>query len=326
MEQPQSTTAVEGDILGETALERAVAWNPAAPNSIFRLTLEGETTASKNSDWLRPLLRKLEAYEKKLLENDPTGLTSIGEQLPRFGYSSFAKDLINQDDYVDGVLGYAVVTKRTEMVKALIDIGVALDKRWLRRWKRIYEEQFPVLLASFVGNSELIKLLVKHGASVDVSDYEGRSPLHYATMLGHVDAAHTLCLHKQLLKSKDEMGKSPIHVVWSKLIRAYQEKRWKSRDQTTLTTTDVDKALVLAEMLARSGGDVNIPDHLGNTPLHDAVRTGRIDAVEKLIELGADINVRSNKESDYWERWYRRASHEELPGLGTFPVRAERPL
>lgn len=324
--KPDETAKTEDALVEETALERAVAWNPAAQNSVFRLTLEGETTAAESSDWPRPLLRRLEQYEKKLLEKDPGRVTSIGSHLIQFGYSSMPRDLIDQDDYVAGVLGYAILTEHKEMVKALIDIGADLNTSWQRRWKRIYEEQFPVLLASFVGNARLIELLVSHGASVEVTDYEGRTPLHYAAMLGHHEAATVLCAHKQLLQSRDEGGKSPMHMVWSKLIRAYESR--DNRDATRRVAAeakDVETSLAMVDMLSQSGGKVNMPDHRGNTPLHDAVRTGSLEAVQKLVQLGADINIRANKESNYWERpldtkWEVRLREGEQSDLGSFSL------
>jgi len=92
------------------------------------------------------------------------------------------------------------------MVKALIDAGVNLKKDWSRKFKRIEEMQFPVLLAAYVGNTDLISLPIRHGASVDVADYEGRSPLHYAAILGHTDAAHTLCSYEHWRGSTDRNG------------------------------------------------------------------------------------------------------------------------
>ncbi len=322
--KPGEMETREDAFVKETALERAVAWDPAAQNSVFRLTLEGETTAAESSDWPRPLLRRLEQYEKNLLEKDPARLTSIGSHLIQFGYSGMPKDLINQDAYVAGVLGYAVLTERIEMVKALIDIGVELNTPWQRRWTRIYEEQFPVLLASFVGNAKLIELLVSHGASVNVSDYKGRTPLHYAAMLGHFEAATVLCVHKQLLESRDERGKTPMHVVWSKLIRAHESRddRDSSR-RVTVKAKDVETSLAFADLLVQNECDVNMPDHLGNTPVHDAVRTGSLEAVQKLVQLGADINIRANKESDYWQGGLdpRRKVEGAEPALGTCLVR-----
>ncbi|KIX00054.1 uncharacterized protein Z518_10981 [Rhinocladiella mackenziei CBS 650.93] len=249
--KPHPMSVMAGHTFEETVLERAVAWFPAAPNSVFRATLEGETTAAERSDWPRPLLPRLTHYKEELQQKDPSRLTSIGLEI---SHSWFAEDLINQNDYVAGVLAYAILTEHTEMVKALIDTGVDLNKPWPRTYARIQDQQFPVLLASYTGNVELINML--------------RGKISHAFGL-------------------------------AKLIRAHQSRHWHSADQTTGSTTEVKTSLDLAESLVQNGGDVNLPDRLGNTPLHDSVQTGQVEAVRKLIQLGADVSIRANKESHY---------------------------
>jgi ankyrin repeat protein len=294
---PADSVPDQGPVLPiteETLLERAVTRNPLSHNSAFRLLLEGETTAAEETDWPRPLLPRLTQYAEKLCEKDPERLTSIGTA---FSYSMAPEDLINQPDYVAGVLGYAILTEQIEMVKALIEFGVDLNKPWRRRWTRIYEEQFPVLLASFVGNAELISFLVDSGAKVDVQDYDGRNPLHYAVILGHIEAACVLCTNATLLRAQDELGKTAMHLVWQPM---------KRHATQTATAERLETALALTRLLAQNGGRefLNLPDRNGCTPLHDAVRTGSLEAVKLLIQLEAAINIRANFFLQDWE-WSR---------------------
>jgi ankyrin repeat protein len=44
----------------------------------------------------------------------------------------------------------------------------------------------------------------------------------------------------------------------------------------------------------RSGGDVNLPDENGYTPLHWACQEGRLEAARLLIQHGADISREDN--------------------------------
>jgi ankyrin repeat protein len=69
----------------------------------------------------------------------------------------------------------------------------------------------------------MIDLLIGHGASLEVADYDGRSPLHYSVILGHAETARRLCTHKKLLNSQDSEGKSALHLVWTKLIPRTEE-------------------------------------------------------------------------------------------------------
>ncbi|KAK5061461.1 hypothetical protein LTR84_008004 [Exophiala bonariae] len=305
--KPHPMAVMSGQTSEQTVLERSVAWFPTAPGSVFRVTLEGETTAAERADWPRPLLPRLEQYAAALREKDPHRLCQIGSDV---AFDWFAKDLIDQDDYVSGVLSFAILTENIEMVKALIGIGVNLNKPWSRRYTRIYAYQFPTLFASYLGNLELLELLLCHGASVDVSDFHARNPLHYAVILGHEKTAHRLCLHKQLLNAQDKEGNTALHLVWTKLLRAQHGHQWPSKAPITVTPAEVGEFLDLAELLVVSGSDLNVQNRSGFTSLHNAVQTGEIESVKKLIKLGADMNVRAHQGDWVGGRLFRQPIDE----------------
>jgi len=49
----------------------------------------------------------------------------------------------------------------------------------------------------------------------------------------------------------------------------------------------------ILELLLEYGANPNVRDSVGATPLHDATLSGKINAVKKLLEHGADVNVRT---------------------------------
>lgn len=294
LQKPHPMAAVAGQSSDHTVLERYADCFPAAPDSVFRATLEGETTAAERSDWPRPLLPRLQQYAERLQQKDPHRLCRIGANV---GFPWFEMDVIDQDDYVAGVLSFAILTENIPMVKALIDIGVNLNKVWSRRYTRLDEYQFPALLASYVGSLELLDLVLCHGASVDVADFDGQTPLHYAVILGRTEMAQKLCTHKQLLNAQDSKGESALHLVWTKLLRAQHDRRWPNSAPVIVTAGELASFLEIAQLLVRNGADVNGQNRSGNTPLHEAVQTGEIEAVKTLIELGANVNIRARNEA-----------------------------
>ncbi|XP_005994187.1 cyclin-dependent kinase 4 inhibitor D [Latimeria chalumnae] len=47
----------------------------------------------------------------------------------------------------------------------------------------------------------------------------------------------------------------------------------------------------IAEELLKCGADPNVQDAHGNTPAHDAVRTGFLETLQVLVENGANVNL-----------------------------------
>jgi hypothetical protein len=62
-----------------------------------------------------------------------------------------------------------------------------------------------------------------------------------------------------------------------------------------------DRPKILAAML-KKGGKVNVADTTGETPLHWAVRAGKLESVKLLVEAGADVAAKDkeNKTPAYW--------------------------
>lgn len=52
------------------------------------------------------------------------------------------------------------------------------------------------------------------------------------------------------------------------------------------------------DVLVSSGADANAAGDLGNTPLHSAVRMGKVDAARRLLELGADPAIKNELDQD----------------------------
>ncbi len=79
-------------------------------------------------------------------------------------------------------------------------------------------------------------------------------------------------------------------------------------------------ATELARVVIALGVDVNTADERGETPLHDAVRTGSAPLVELLVERGADVRATNNR-----DQTALNLAETPLPVPGTNGRRATRP-
>lgn len=126
----------------------------------------------------------------------------------------------------------------------------------------------PVMKASSVGNADLVRLLIEHGADPNKRGSHQRTALQYAAEKNRLAAAKVLVNFGADLNGTDTARLSPLTMAAD---RGYR-----------------DFALFLID----KGADVNIQHVQGWTALIDAARTGDLLLVKRLVEAGADINLR----------------------------------
>lgn len=139
----------------------------------------------------------------------------------------------------------------------------------------------PLHLALLNNNTSLVKLLLKHGATV--------RPLHHA-------ALHASCCSWSIggLAMVAHMDDEAVRAAASERLDACQRTAMHvallhyPRDDYAMPNDDVcehgDRLLYLLDMLAFYGCDVDAQDEVGSTALHEAWRFGCADAAVHLIE------------------------------------------
>jgi len=129
-------------------------------------------------------------------------------------------------------------------------------------------ERTPLHFAATAGHENVIQLLVKLGADLEVMDSIGSTPLHYAARNGQVDALRALINLGANPDAQDEIGTQPIHAA----------------------AFGGNEAAI--KLLASQGANVNVRNFKKSTPLHFAAQRGNTSAIQGLYDLGADINAR----------------------------------
>ncbi|XP_006812004.1 ankyrin repeat and SOCS box protein 18-like [Saccoglossus kowalevskii] len=130
----------------------------------------------------------------------------------------------------------------------------------------------PLLcLCALTGDSEFVKLLVSHGASVHNADIATlATPLHYAvsnSFGNHFDCVQTLLENHANTNARNRRNETPAFLAAGQgNVRAL-------------------------ELLQRHGGYINIFNSTNSTALHMAFASGKTSCVELLINLIPDLNV-----------------------------------
>uniref|UniRef100_A0A8C3JC83 Ankyrin repeat domain 27 n=1 Tax=Calidris pygmaea TaxID=425635 RepID=A0A8C3JC83_9CHAR len=129
----------------------------------------------------------------------------------------------------------------------------------------------PLHVAALHGHSELVSLLLKHGASISAKDAKQAVPLHLACQKGHLQVVKCLMDYNAKQNKKDIYGNTPL--IYACLNGQYE------------TTA----------LLLQRGASVNLSNAKGNTALHEAVM-GRNEAlVTLLLQNGAMTHLRNER-------------------------------
>jgi ankyrin repeat protein len=135
------------------------------------------------------------------------------------------------------------------------------------------------------GRIDLVKLLLEHGAQVNITDAYHRTPLYYAIARQRNDIADLLLKAgaKPLAHPPDPLPES--FGYYSSQGRLLADKQVMEMDEAIMHH---DKAKV--EALLKSGADANKRNPSRNTPLLAAMKCD-VEIVRLLLDNGADPNM-----------------------------------
>ena len=180
-----------------------------------------------------------------------------------------------------------------------------------------YRRTLSLHIATADGNSELVELLLKHGASIDVVDTKGNSALHHAiqersTLARYsgkvVASSNAKSVLDILLENKADVnvvnnsGETPLERAASRgsldtVTKMLQLYGGNANKGSPLAAACLTQNVELADMLLRHGADPNLastscyPNSKHKLPLFVAVDKGSTDIIVSLLNAGASVNA-----------------------------------
>ena len=209
---------------------------------------------------------KISVLARYLLENDENALPEVVEVFIKAG-----ADVNAQTVYAKGILGETPLMEacsygNAEIVKLLLDAGAVDSINTLD----VREERTAFLEAANNGSVEIMDMLVKNGAKLDVCDAYGYTPLMLAagadSFEANPEAIDFLIAQKVNLDERDNEG-------CTALMHATQSRSYKA-----------------VKALVKAGTDIDIEDNDGYSPLQFAV--------EKQEEVLEDIANKNEQQQD----------------------------
>ena len=157
----------------------------------------------------------------------------------------------------------------------------------------------PLHVAAEYGYSEIVEVLLEHGATPNIRDKDGRTPLHYAAMFGNSKVVEVLLEHGADPNIRNKYGSTPLHYAaafdYPKIVELLP-KDLSDYDVTPLQGAVEFSYPEVVKLLLEHGANPNIQDYkYGWTPLHDAVNRCHDGVVRVLLGHGADPTIRDNE-------------------------------
>jgi ankyrin len=127
----------------------------------------------------------------------------------------------------------------------------------------------PLVDAAKNHDSDAVRALLQHTASVNAADADGTTALHWASYWDDVETATLLIRAGAKVNASNDLGATPL---------------W---------TASQNGSTAMVERLLEAGADPNAPLLLGETPLMVAARSGYPAIVDRLLVRKANANARA---------------------------------
>lgn len=149
----------------------------------------------------------------------------------------------------------------------------------------------PLHFAAMAGQGGVVKLLLAHGARLDIRDLLGETPLHYAALYNRGGTIELLAAAGADLNLTNGAGLTPFSLAsrHGRVAGAATLSRLGAREGGLGAAVNAGD-LVRVLKLIREGADVNATD-LSGTALHVATAKGYIAIAAALLDAGADIEA-----------------------------------
>ena len=155
-------------------------------------------------------------------------------------------------------------SEHTDVVQVLIDAGADIEAM-------NFEDRSPLQWACITGVLDVVKVLVRAGAGVCVTDVAGSACLAHAAYFGHTETVrYLLCLPEVDVNRLNDDNKTAL------------------QEAVFMKETDIVQVLIDA------GADVDTQNNERRSSLHSACTSGALDIVKMLVEAGAGVRATDN--------------------------------
>ena len=195
-------------------------------------------------------------------------------------------------DAIGGSLGFPLVAalcrNHLAVAKLLLEHGARVDVRDTRQQTVLHETIDRHGKVSI----DAVRYLLERGADVNAQRDDLWTPLHLAVNIGELSVTQMLLDHQANVNSRNDAGQTPLHLL-----------------STLETSQDEDLGSDIAELLLEWGANANEKDKYNATPLHLASYNKRLKIVRVLLEHGANADAKKDQGETPLQLAFLKGSH-----------------
>ncbi|EHK47861.1 putative ankyrin repeat protein [Trichoderma atroviride IMI 206040] len=234
----------------------------------------------------------VEARQGAALPNDPQPAETLAA---RHGHLK-TLCIIKQDELHLGnqLLIEAVDAGQLLIVHYLLEKDISADQE--------INNRIPICVAAAHGWDEIVKDLLRFGASINSLDSNRQTPLHHASKNGLYDVVKTLLSSefrdRANVDNVDSLRQTPLHLAaksgHERVIQLLLTHKADIEAETRQCQTPLHLAVEhpkAVQTLLDLGAFLNALDILGQTPLQKAIADKHYDSAKILLKKGAIIDV-----------------------------------
>jgi len=217
------------------------------------------------------------------------------------------------------LLFHALERNDTKVVKYLIQVGATVNQEDILG-------NTPLIYAIKRGSLFLVQKLVEHGANINVKDRSGTPSLIIAYDYQKMDIFKYLIEHNVTIN--EPFTENEINSIFFRIIIDKQIENLNyiikyganvncligSLKSTPLMYACLFNDISMVKCLVENNANLNISNSQGNTALAYAISKHNLELVNYLIDHGADIYHKNNKEKSIFDVAYENCKHDLMQG------------